>query len=350
MNADATDIDGTSLARFLESALEGFRAPVEIERISGGQSNPTYFVTSPTHRLVLRRRPCGDLLPSAHAIDREFRVQRALADTDVPVPVPRLLCEDTSVIGTSFYVMDRLEGRVFSDCTLPGVPPVERRQMYLAMAQTLARLHAVDWRARGLGDFGRPGDYFERQIGRWSRQWTLSDPRPNADVARLLAWLPANLPPSAGTVIAHGDYRIGNLIFHPQAPRVVGVLDWELATLGDPMADVAYSALAWRLDADEYMGMRDRDPAALGIPSEQEYLAHYAQVAGREVVGREVASRDGRCMPFHFAFALFRLAVIFEGIAARARQGNANSDDAGINGDLVARFARHACEAIDQFD
>lgn len=332
-----SDFDPARLDACLKQALPGLAGTPVLERIPGGQSNPTYFVTYPGQRLVLRKKPAGHVLPSAHAVEREYRILHALAGSEVPVPTARLLCEDSSVIGTPFYVMDRLDGRVFPDCTLPGIAPAERRAMYLAMAETLAKLHAVDWRARGLADFGKPGDYFERQIGRWSKQWTLSQPAPNADIDHLLRWLPAHVPTPSATTIVHGDFRIGNLIFHPTEPHVVGVLDWELATLGQPEADLAYSALGWRLSSHEYMGMRDQDPAALGIPTEAEYLAHYAQHMPRAV----------SCEPFHFAFSLFRLAVIFEGIAARARQGNSSSDNAAEVGQLAAVFARRAREAID---
>lgn len=340
MNAQPPALDVAALERCLTSGIAGLRGPLTIDDIPGGQSNPTFFVTTPTHRLVLRKRPAGPVLPSAHAVEREYRVLHALAGTGIPVPVTRLLCEDASVIGTSFYVMDRLEGRVFSDPTLPGVARADRRAMYLAMAETLAALHRVDWQACQLSDFGRPHDYFARQIGRWSRQWALSDPAPSADVEFLIAWLGANIPAENPATIVHGDFRIGNLMFHPTEPRVIGVLDWELATLGDPMADVAYSALGWRLNATEYMGMRDQDLAGLGIPSESEYLAHYAAHATAHALA------SGTCAPFHFAFSLFRLAVIFEGIAGRARQGNASSDNAAQVGALSSCFAQRAREAL----
>lgn len=329
------DFDPARLDAYLKQVLPGLTGTSVLERIRGGQSNPTYFLTYPGQRLVLRKKPVGQVLPSAHAVEREHRILHALAGSDVPVPTARLLCDDSAVIGTPFYVMDRLEGRVFPDCTLPGVAPTERRAMYLSMAETLAKLHTVDWKARGLADFGKPGDFFERQIGRWSRQWALSQSAPSADVDHLLRWLPKHVPASAATTIVHGDFRIGNLIFHPSEPRVVGVLDWELATLGQPAADLAYSALGWRLTSNEYMGMRDHDLAALGIPTEAEYLAHYARHMLQPV----------HCKPFHFAFSLFRLAVIFEGIAVRARQGSSSSDNAAEVGQLAAVFARRACEA-----
>lgn len=325
------------LDAFLQQALPNLSGPMTLQRISGGQSNPSYFVSYGNRRLVLRKRPAGPVLPSAHAIDREYRIMGALADTDVPVPPVVLYHKDTDVIGTAFYLMERVEGRVFQDCTLPGVAPDDRRSMYMAMADALAALHRVDWQAAGLADFGRPHDYFERQIARWTRQWHSSKTRELPDVARLVEWLPRHIPGGCATAIAHGDFRIGNLMFHPTQPRIVAVLDWELATLGHPLADLAYSALAWRLRPDEYMGMRGQDLLSLGIPSEQEYVQRYCS-----------KGHFGDLEPFHFAFALFRLAVIFEGIAARAKAGTAASPNAGTVGQLSAVFARRAIELIDE--
>jgi aminoglycoside phosphotransferase (APT) family kinase protein len=324
-----------ALEDYLRTALPGGGGALRIEPVPGGQSNPTFFLTLGERRMVLRKQP-PNALPSAHAIDREYRIMTALADSAVPVPDMLLYCADPAVIGTPFYLMNRIAGRVFNDPTLPGVSPADRHAMYLAMADTLAALHAVDWRARGLGDFGRPGDFFQRQVARWTRQWQLADGAPSADIATLIDWLPRHVPTGDVTTIAHGDFRIGNLIYHPEAPRVVGVLDWELSTLGHPAADVAYSALGWRLDAADYMGLADRDPDALGIPSERAYLDRY----------RAGATQAFAVEPFHFAFSLFRLAVIFEGIAARARQGNASADNAADVGRLAGRFARLAVEQI----
>lgn len=320
-----------ALETYFRHALPDADGPLRIEAIPGGQSNPTFFVTLGARRLVLRKQP-PDALPSAHAIDREYRIMAALADSAVPVPEMLFYCADPAVIGTPFYVMTRIEGRVFDDPTLPGVAPADRRAMYLAMADTLAALHGVDWHARGLADFGRPGDFFARQVARWTRQWQLAGGAPSADIDALIDWLPRHVPDGEITTIAHGDFRIGNLIYHPSEPRVVGVLDWELSTLGHPAADLAYSALGWRLDAADYMGIADRDPAALGIPSEREYLDRY----------RAAATHDVGVAPFHYAFSLFRLAVIFEGIAARARRGNASAANAADVGRLAGRFARLA--------
>lgn len=332
-----SDFDEASLAAYLSRRIPEAQGTPQLARIGGGQSNPSYFVTYPGARFVLRKKPAGVLLPSAHAIDREYRVQQALAATSVPVPRMRLYCEDNGIIGTEFYVMDFVDGRVFGECWLPGVAKEHRRTMFLGMAETLAALHKVDYQRAGLGDFGKTGDYYGRQIGRWTKQWEMSRAARNADIDRLIPWLTANVPQDVRTTINHGDFRIGNLMFD-DAGRVVAVLDWELATLGDPLADVAYSALAWRLASDEYMGMRDKDVAQLGIPSEQEYLAHYERLA----------PESGKCAPFHFVFALFRLAVIFEGIAARAKGGTEASENAAEVGKLSGRFARRACESIDQ--
>jgi aminoglycoside phosphotransferase (APT) family kinase protein len=331
------DFDLTALDAYLRRVVPRLDGEPVLERISGGQSNPTYFLSYPTHRTVLRMPPKGPLLPSAHAVDREHRIMRALEDTSVPVPKMLALCTDADVIGRPFYVMARVEGRVFDDCALPGVALDERRTMYFAMAETLAQLHRVDWQAVGLAGFGRVGAYYTRQIARWSKQWMLSKTREILDIDRLIVWLGENRPDESATTISHGDFRIGNLMFHPTEPRVVAVLDWELSTLGHPLADLAYSALGWRLRTHEHMGMCDLDLAALGIPTEVEYLAHY----------QTHAPAFGPLLPFHTALSLFRLAVIFEGIAARAKSGSASSVNAADVGRMSSAFARHAVEVID---
>ncbi|HEX7850617.1 MAG TPA: phosphotransferase family protein [Sphingomonas sp.] len=324
-----------ALERYLDATLPDARGEIGIESIPGGQSNPTFFLTQGARRMVLRKQP-PNALPSAHAVDREYRIMAALADSGVPVPEVLAYCGDASVIGTPFYLMKRIEGRVFNDPSLPDVRPADRRAMYLAMADTLAALHGIDWAARGLADYGRTGNFFERQVGRWTRQWAAAGGAASADIDFLIDWLPRHIPASDVTTIAHGDFRIGNLMFHPTEPKVVGVLDWELSTLGHPAADVAYSALGWHLGAADYMGIADLDLAALGIPSEHDYLARYHAGAGRVFTVE----------PFHFAFSLFRLAVIFEGIAARARAGTASADNASDVGRLAGRFARLAVEHV----
>jgi aminoglycoside phosphotransferase (APT) family kinase protein len=331
------DFEPLHLEQFLTSRLPELRGPMRLERIGGGQSNPTYFVTFDNRSLVLRKQPASSILPSAHAVDREYRVMRALEPTDLPVPRTVLFHEGREVVGTPFYVMERLPGRVFSDCSLPGMAPAERRAIYLAMAETMALLHRVDWAALGLAGYGREGSYFSRQIARWTKQWTMSKTRDDADVERLAVWLREHIPDESETTISHGDFRLGNLMFHPTEPRVVGVLDWELSTLGHPLADVAFNCMTWRTLPSEYGGIRGLDLAALGIPSEAYYLQHYYRRSGR---------RDG-ITAFHFAFALFRMAVIFEGIAARAAGGNAAGADAAEVGHLSAAFARRAVEFMD---
>src|SRR5258708_21541553 len=331
------DFDLTALDAYLRRVIPGLDGEPALERISGGQSNPTYFLSYPTHRTVLRMPPKGPLLPSAHAVEREHRIMHALEDTRVPVPQMLALCTDPDVIGRPFYVMARVEGRVFNDCSLPGVDPAERRAMYFAMAETLAQLHHVDWQALGLADFGRVGGYYTRQIARWSKQWTLSKTRQLPDIDRLIVCLGENVPDESATTISHGDFRIGNLMFHPTEPRVVAVLDWELSTLGHPLADLASSALGWRLRTNEHMGMCDLDLAARGIPTEAESRAQY----------QAPAPAFSHLLPLHTAMSLFRLAVIFEGIAARAKSGSASSADAADLGGLSAGLARHSVEMID---
>jgi aminoglycoside phosphotransferase (APT) family kinase protein len=330
------DLDQAKLADFLRQALPGLSGELTIARAGSGQSNPTYLLTVGDRSLVLRKQPAGHILPSAHAVDREYRILGALADTEVPVPRPILFHADPGVVGTPFFLMERLEGRIFPDYALPGVEPAERRALYLAMAETMARLHRVDWRARGLADFGRPGNYFARQISRWTRQWQAARTREDVHVDRLITWLPAHVPPDDDTSIAHGDFRFGNLMFHPTEPRVIGVLDWELSTLGHPLADVAFNTIAWRTSPEEYGGILGLDLAALGIPSREEYLAYYCARAGRA---------EGPAV-FHEAFSLFRMAVILEGIAVRAVQGSAAAGDAEHVGGLSAAFARRGAQLI----
>jgi aminoglycoside phosphotransferase (APT) family kinase protein len=332
----AAGFDAPRLDAFLRGSVDGLGGAMRLARIGGGQSNPTFLVGYDDRALVLRKQPPGDLLPSAHAVDREYRVMRALAASEVPVPRTVLFHAERDVVGTPFYLMDKVEGRVFAAHALPGVAPDERRAMYGAMARTLAALHRVDPAAVGLADYGRPGNYFARQIARWSKQWAASRTRENPSLDRLIAWLPAHVPEGDESAICHGDYRIGNLMFHPTEPRVVAVLDWELSTLGHPLADVGFNAMAWHTRPDEYGGLRGLDLAALGIPSLDDHVDAYVAAAGR---------RDG-IAPFHVAFALFRFAVIFEGIAARAAAGNAASDDAADTGKLGPAFAKRAVELV----
>ena len=336
MNAEP-EFDRLRLDMHMRAKLAGLRGSMDLQRISGGQSNPTFFASYDNRRLVVRTQPPGPLMPSAHAIDREFRVQSALAATDVPVPQLLFYEADAAIIGTPFYVMERLDGRVFADGGLPGVTQAERGAMYRSMAETMARLHRVDYAAIGLGDYGRPGNYFARQIARWTRQWELAAQPAIPEITDLLAWLPANIPPEEAATLCHGDLRTGNMMFHPTEPRVIALLDWELSTIGHPLSDLAYNAMAWRTLPDEYGGIRGLDLAGLGIPGEAEYLAHYVRAGGH----------PAPVLPFHTAFVLFRFAVIFAGIAARAAAGNAAADNAAEVGTrLTLALARRAMEAI----
>jgi len=325
------------LEAFLRGALAGVEGPMRVAPIAGGQSNPTFFVDFDNRALVLRKQPPGALLPSAHAIDREYRVMGALGATDVPVPKMVLYHADRDVIGTPFYLMEKLDGRVYAQYALPGVAPADRRAMYESMARTLANLHRVDASAVGLSDFGKPGNYFERQVARWTRQWRSAKTRDDPVLERLIEWLPRNVPQGDETAICHGDFRMGNLMFHASEPRVIAVLDWELSTLGHPLADVAFNCMAWRTLPSEYGGLLGEDLGALGIPREDEYLGWYYRHAGR----------DGGVRSFHFVFAMFRFAVIFEGIAARAAAGNAAAQNASEAGKLGPAFARRALDIVE---
>lgn len=300
-----------------ERGLAGAGVP-RIEALAGGQSNPTYRVRTEEGDFVLRKRPPGTLLPSAHAIDREYRVMQALADSDVPVPKMVAWCSDTSVTGTEFYLMEFLEGRVFVDPALPGASPAQRAGIYREMNWVMARLHSVDVQSAGLPSFGRPGHYVARQVSRWVEQCAKATLPLPAAMRELMDWLPANLPPESAQRLVHGDFRIDNLVFHPAEPRVIGVLDWELSTLGDPLADFSYHCMAWRVAPALWRGIGGLDLAALGIPREQEYVRAYA-----EATGLEIAHWD-----FYMAYNLFRMAAILNGIAQRAAQGNAAAADA----------------------
>lgn len=319
------------LAAYLRAqGLAGSEA-VQVVPLSGGQSNPTFRVTVGENAYVLRKKPAGVLAPSAHAIDREYRVMNALQGTDVPVPRMRVYCEDESIVGTPFYLMDFLQGRVFMDPALPGVEPAERSAIYREMGRVMAALHSIDLAAVGLGDYGRTGRYVERQIDRWSRQCrALSVPLDPAILA-LMEWLPAHLPEGDETTLVHGDYRIDNLVFHPTEPRVIGVLDWELSTLGHPLADLAYHCMAWNVPPTLWRGMDGLDLPALGIPTEAQYLADYAAATGREVQGH---------WSFYMAYNLFRMAAILYGIAQRAADGSAASADAEETGRKAGPLAR----------
>lgn len=336
MSSTQFDFDEQLLADHLRGALPELGGAMRLQRIGGGQSNPTFFVTFERGpELVLRKQPPGELLKSAHAIDREYRIQCALGTAGFPVPPMRLYCDEREIIGTPFYVMERLQGRVISDYALPGLDPGDRRDYLFELAETLARLHSVDWAAIGLSDYGRPGNFFGRQIARWTQQWHAAKLHDSDDMDHLMHWLPAHVPADDETTIAHGDYRLGNVMFHPTKARIIAVLDWELSTLGHPLADAAYSSLPWVTERDVFEGLRGLDLPALGLPTQQQYLAHYQRCAGRAPV-----------QPFHIVFSLFRFAAILEGISARVRAGNAAGEDAEAVGALAGRFARYAVSIV----
>ncbi len=331
--------DPERLGAFLRARLADVAGTPRLARIGAGQSNPTFLLDIGERRLVLRKKPPGEILPSAHAVEREARVLQALAGSAAPVPPVVLVEHGSDVVGTPFYVMERLEGRVISDNAMPSVPRAERRAMFEAMAATLAALHELDWRALGLGDYGRPEGYYARQVARWTRQWQAQRFRDLPGLERLAAWVGEHLPPDDGVAaLCHGDFRLGNLMFHPTQPRVVAVLDWELSTIGHPLADLAYSALAWRSLPSQFQGLAGLDLTALGLPAEADYLAAYD--GARRTPAPALT-------PFHHAFAAFRFAVILEGVAARARAGNAAAADAALVGELSRDFAAIGLAAID---
>ncbi|MDP9900933.1 phosphotransferase [Variovorax ginsengisoli] len=346
LNTGAVDLTMTSgakraLASWLVVHIDGFEAPAALQRFNGGQSNPTYLVSDGAGtRYVLRKQPDGDLLPSAHAIDREYRVIAALAGSEVPVARALGYCSDASVLGTPFYVMAFVEGRVLWDPALPGSDSAERTAIYDDMNRVIAALHRVDPAAVGLADYGRSGNFFERQIARWARQYQASVIEPIAAMERLIEWLPAHVPPSDETRVFHGDLRLDNLIFHPTEPRVLAVLDWELSTLGHPLADFAYHVLPWRLTAAQFRGMAGTDYAALGIPDERSYLERYCRRTGRPPV-------DPGHWEFYLAYSMFRLAAILQGIFKRAVDGTASSAEARETGARARPIAEAAWRQVE---
>ena len=321
--AEAHKFDAARLAAYMAAHVEGFKGPLSIRQFKGGQSNPTYQLITPGKKYVLRRKPPGKLLPSAHAVDREYRVITALAAAGFPVPRTYVLCEDDGVIGTMFYIMDMVDGRVIWEPLMPGYTPEVRRATYDAMNETLARLHMVDYEAIGLGDFGRPGNYFARQISRWSKQYAASETEPIAEMNRLMEWLPGHVPEEASSSIVHGDYRLDNMILHPSEPKVLAVLDWELCTIGHPLGDFTYHLMPWVMPESEGDGgarsIRHADFASLGIPTLDEYIVIYCARTGRRGIEH---------LDFYFAYNFFRLAGILQGIAGRVRDGTASNEHA----------------------
>lgn len=331
----STQIFGKYLQENLGLSTQKTQATLaSLERIAGGQSNPTYFLTVDGQSMVLRKAPSGDGLPGAHAVDREFRVLRALPNSGVPVPKVFRLETDRAILGAPFYLMERVPGIIEHRSDLPDHDPAYRRLLYREKARVLGRLHAIDPDAVGLTGFGRPGNFFERQISRWSRQWDLSKTQEIPEIDSLIPWLRDKTPTDETLSIVHGDYRIGNLILDAQKPRVNAVLDWELSTLGHPMADLAHTVCLWFIRPDEYGGLYGCDLPGLGIPSPREFVDHYNEASGR----------DEMLTSFHLTFAIFRMAVIFEGIAARAKSGTASADNAEAVGQLAPALAKRAAE------
>jgi aminoglycoside phosphotransferase (APT) family kinase protein len=327
--AESHRFDESRLEGWMASNVEGFEGPLEVRQFKGGQSNPTYQLVTPGRAYVLRRKPPGKLLPSAHAVDREFRVISALYPTGFPVARPFALCQDDGVIGTMFYVMDMVEGRILWDQTLPAYGPAQRHAIHMAALRTLADLHNTDWRAIGLEGFGRPGNYMARQIDRWTKQYKASETVPIEAMERLIAWLPGTVPADDQTTIVHADYRLDNMVMHPTEPRVIAVLDWELSTLGNPLADFTNLLMQWVNGSISTIG----DLAAYGIPTLDEYVAEYCRLTGRSGLSD---------LDWYFAYNIFRLAGIIQGIVGRVRDGTANSPQAAAMADRVPALAATA--------
>ncbi len=326
--------DAERLAGYLAAHLPGFAGPLTVRQFQGGQSNPTYLLATPGGRYVMRSKPgpAARLLPSAHAIEREFRVMRALASCGVPVPEVLLLCEDESVIGRAFFLMQHVDGRIFWDPSLPGLTGAERGAIYDEVNRVLAALHSVDVDRAGLADYGKAGNYFARQIGRWSKQYRASETEPIEAMDRLIEWLPSHVPPGDETGVVHGDFRLDNLIFHQTQPRVLAVIDWELSTLGHPLADFSYLCMSWHIPPGAFRGIAGLDLAALGIPSEAAFVARYCERTGRSGIGH---------WNFYLAYNLFRIAAILQGVYRRALEGMASADNAlaaGANARTLAQI------------
>lgn len=334
---EAHVFDVRALQAYMERHVDGFHGALEVRQFVGGQSNPTFLLAAGGREYVMRKKPPGKLLASAHQVDREYRVISALAATDVPVARAYALCEDAAVIGSAFYIMEYVRGRIFRDPQLPGLAPAERAAIYDDMNDVLARLHRVDYAAIGLADFGKPGNYFARQIGRWSKQYEAAKTDVVEPMDNLIAWLPNNIPPGDETCIAHGDYRLENSIYHSTEPRMIALLDWELSTLGHPLADLAYNCMLYHVNSPTQGTLMGLDYAAVGIPSEADYVAAYCRRTGRAGVEH---------WEFYVAFALFRLASIAQGVYRRGLDGNASSEQAGMYGAVCAFLAMTAWDMV----
>ena len=333
----AHQFDEAKLANYLQDYLPGANQGITVKQFQGGQSNPTFLLDIAGKRYVLRKKPPGKLLPSAHMVEREFQVINALGKTDVPVPTARLLCEDPEIIGTAFYVMDYVEGRVYSQPLLSEVAQEERMPIYQSMIETMAKMHNADWKAIGLEGYGKPDNYIARQVKRWGGQFEASRTHDMPAMDALMKWLPENIPADESTTIAHGDFRIGNLMLHPTESKVVSILDWELATLGHPLSDLAYCCLPYHMpvNVDGAKGMVGADLKSLGLPEEQQLLDWYCEYTGRSGVPN---------WNYYIAFSLFRLAAIVQGVYHRALQGNASNADALEVGKRASLLAERGWE------
>ncbi|MCW5724802.1 MAG: phosphotransferase [Maricaulaceae bacterium] len=331
--ADALRFDEAALGRWMKDNVEGHSGPLSVRQFKGGQSNPTYRIDAGGKSYVLRRKPPGKLLPSAHAVDREYRVMKALGEAGFPAPKMHGLCENEAVIGTAFYVMDFVDGRIFWDPYLPALEKAERGAIYDSLNATLARLHAYEPETIGLGDYGKPDAYIARQIARWSKQYKASETEAIESMDQLIDWLPEAAPAQERAGIVHGDYRLDNVIFAHDRPEVIAVLDWELSTLGDPLADFTYQLMQWRTPKDIRNGFMGVDIEALGIPSEADYVRAYCERTGRDDLPK---------LDFYFAYNLFRLAAIVQGVYARSLQGNASNERAKEMGAMVKPMADYA--------
>ncbi|WP_321391965.1 phosphotransferase [Emcibacter sp.] len=336
------DLNEEKLAGYLEQHMPGFKGPLTASKFSDGQSNPTFKIEAESGAYVLRRKPPGTLLKSAHAVDREFRVISALQGSDVPVATPYHLCQDDNVIGSWFYVMSFEDGRIFWDPVLPELPKAERKAYYDEMNRVMAAIHDVDLEAVGLSDYGAPGNYFERQTGRWSKQYVASRTSQIEAMEYLMTWLPENMPEDDGSVsLIHGDYRLDNLIFHKEKPEIIAVVDWELSTLGHPLADLSYQCMQWRLPRESpgIKGLGETDRPAGGLPTEADYVRQYCDRRG-------IGKIEG--WPFYLAFNFFRLAAIVQGVYKRALDGNASSEKAHMMGAIVPVIAGYAIDVINR--
>ncbi len=331
--------DQSRLAGYLADNLDGFKGPLDVRQYEGGQSNPTFLLVTDNARYVLRKKPPGKLLPSAHLVEREYRIMKALAWSEVPVPRMHLLCEDETIIGTPFFVMEHVAGRILEDMTLPDMSPGQRRAIYFDMIRVLAKLHSVDYGALGLANYGKPGNYFRRQIDRWSRQYEAAKTDEILSMERLMHYLPANVPAEDSSCIVHGDYRMGNMLFHPDEPKVEALLDWELSTLGHPLGDLGYSCMFYHSGIAGNIRLDGPECCLAGIPTEQEFIEEYCRLTGRESIPQ---------WNFYLAFSFFRLASILQGVYKRGIAGNASSAEAVERGKLARQVADIAWELAEE--